>query len=384
MPALTEVDPRSVDMDVGGVAEAVALFERQHAEGLHPGAQLCVFRHGQCVLDRCIGTARRESGIPVNPDTLFLVFSASKPFGAACIHKLAEQGLLRLDDPVVKHWPEFGRNGKGKATISHVLTHRVGIPLGPRWFTPDLWADYDAGARAMEERVPRWPPGTDVGYHPLNYGWMVREIVRRVTGKKIGAYLREEILGPLKIDDAYLGLPPELDGRVAHHYAMTAGPVADTARAGEDKESLPGIEMWNDPVVYHCEAPAANLIATARAIARFYVMLVDGGEVEGVRVLQPETIRRATAEAVFANPDRTLQVPTRWASGFHLGGGRSNPFGSRSLVTTFGHSGQGSTIAWGDPVRGLAYAYLTNGVADRLTNTRRQAVLADAVLAVCR
>ena len=386
MPAIPEVDPRSVDMDADAVARVVALFEAQHAAGLHPGAQLCVFRYGRCVLDRHIGVARRDGPVPVSADTLFLVFSTSKPFGAMCIHKLAEEGRLRLEDRVAEHWPEFARNGKEEATIDHVLTHRVGIPLGPRWFTPDLWADYDAGARAMEERVPRWPPGTAVGYHPLNYGWMVREIVRRVSGRKIGAYLRDEILDPLGIHDAYLGLPPEHDHRVAHHYAMSQPEIAfkpDAAGDAAGDAALPGIEIFNQPLVYRCEAPAANLIATARAIARFYVMLVNGGEMGGVRVLRAETIRRATSEAVFADPDRTLGIPTHWAYGFHLGGGRNNPFGARSSLATFGHSGQGSSIAWGDPARGVAYAYSTNGVADRITNTKRQAELADAVLAAC-
>lgn len=379
MVALPEVDPRSVEMDPDALARVVAIFEAQHAEGLHPGAQLCVFRHGRCVLDRHIGVARRETGEPVTAETLFLVFSASKPFGAMCIHKLAEAGELSLDDPVARYWPEFAANGKQAATIAHVLTHRVGIPLGPRWFTPDLWGDYAAGARAMEERVPRWPVGEEVGYHPLNWGWMVRELVRRVSGRKIGQYLREEFLQPLGIREAFLGLPAEYDQRVAHHHALMPEAGADSAEA-----VVPGIELWNRPEVYRCEAPAANLIATARALARFYVMLLNGGELEGVRVLQPETIRRATSEAVFANPDKTLGVPVRWAYGFHLGGGAGNPFGSLSSPSTFGHSGHGSTVAWGDPQRGAAYAYLTNGVRDRASNTHRQVALADAVLSACR
>lgn len=386
MPAQSEVDPRVVDMDPDGVTRVAAIFEAQQADGLHPGAQLCVYRSGQCVLDRQVGVARPEAGIPVDADTLFLVFSVSKPFGAVCIHKLAEEGRLRLADPVAEHWPEFARNGKEAATVDHVLTHRVGIPFGPKWYTPALWTDYAAGARAMEENVPRWIPGTDVGYHPLNYGWMVREIVRRVAGQPIGEYLQEQVLAPLGIGDAHLGLPPGMDHRVAHHVAVAPAGVGEGAGVtdGGSRGALPEIDVWNRPLVYRCDAPAANLIATAGAIARFYAMLVNGGELDGVRVLHPDTIAGATAEAVFANPDRTLQVPTRWARGFHLGGGPGSPFGSRSSVRTFGHAGHGSTIAWGDPVRGVAYAYLTNGVRDRITNTRRQAAMADAVLAACR
>lgn len=178
MPAVPEADPRSVDMDPDAVARAAALFEEQHAQGLHPGAQLAVFRHGLPVLDRYVGLARRDPDAPVTADTLFLIFSASKPFASACVFKLIEQGKLSLQDRVGDHWPGFARNGKAAVTIEHVLSHQVGIPYGPAWLGWREMTDADATARAMEELSPQWPPGEGVGYHPLNFGWMVREIVR--------------------------------------------------------------------------------------------------------------------------------------------------------------------------------------------------------------
>lgn len=155
MPALREVDPGSVDMEPAGVAEAIRLFEAQQAQGLHPGAQLAVFRHGRPVLDRHVGLARQEPDVPVSEDTLFLIFSASKPFASAYVFKLIEQGKLALSDRVADHWPEFGRNGKESVTIEHVLTHRAGIPLSPGWLTWGKMVDADTTARALEELAPQ-------------------------------------------------------------------------------------------------------------------------------------------------------------------------------------------------------------------------------------
>jgi CubicO group peptidase (beta-lactamase class C family) len=387
MPALAEADPASLDMDPEAVARAAQLFEEQHTQGLHPGAQLAVFRHGRPVLDRHIGLARREPQTPVGPDTLFLIFSASKPFASACIFKLIEEGRLSLDDRVAKHWPEFGRNGKKDVTIEHVLTHQVGIPYGPAWLGWREMTDADATARAMAELTPQWTSGEAVGYHPLNYGWMVREIVRRVSGRSIGRFLREEILEPLRIRDVYLGLPPELEGRVATHYLMP-GYAAPT------RETLPpeiarkigdfSIDDFNRPEMHAAELPAAGIIATARDVARFYVMLLRGGELDGVRVLEPESVAKATSLAVHANPDRSLGLSVRWGYGFHLGDTTPTPFGLSSHPHAFGHSGAGCTIAWADPDIDVAFAYLTNGERDFLSNARRFLDVAEAIRAACR
>jgi CubicO group peptidase (beta-lactamase class C family) len=374
-------------MEPDAVARAAELFDQHQAQGLHPGAQLAVFRHGRPVLDRHVGLARRDPDTPVTEDTLFLIFSASKPFASACIFKLIEEGRLALEDRVADHWPEFGRNGKEAVTIEHVLTHRAGIPYGPAWLGWREMADASATARAMEELTPQWTPGEDVGYHPLNYGWMVREIVRRVAGKPIGRFLREEILDPLAIRDAYLGLPSELEERVAVHYLMPG-------YAPPQRETLPpemaqrlgdfSIEDFNRPEIHGAEMPAANVIATARDVARFYVMLLRGGQLDGVRVLKPDTITKATSLAVLADPDRTLGLKIRWAYGFHLGDTSPTPFGYSSHPRAFGHSGAGCCIAWADPDLDLAFAYLTNGERDFLSNARRFADMAEAIRTACR
>lgn len=370
MPALSETDPREVDMKPEVVAGVAELVERQQREGLHPGAQLVVFRHGRCVLDRSLGLARVSEGMAVSPDTLFVLFSATKPLAAACIFRQVDQGKLRLSDPVAAHWPEFARNGKETITVAQVLSHQAGLPLSPRWLTWEHFGNRQLVARAMEERTPSWPPGTAAGYHPLTCGRILGELVWRVAGCSLGTLLRREILAPLGIDGAYLGLPAKLEATVAHHYTLEEGPLA--------------VADFNRPEVHRVEVPAAGLIATARALARFYLMMLGEGALDGVRVLSAESVRQATSLAVEANPDRTLRVPVRWAFGFHLGGASLSIFGRHSNRRTFGHGGHGSISAWADPDLGLVCVYVTNGIRGPMANTRRHAAVADGLRAACR
>jgi CubicO group peptidase (beta-lactamase class C family) len=271
-------------------------------------------------------------------------------------------------------------------TIEHVLTHRAGIPVGPGGLRWDRPADAETTARAMEELTPRWLLGEGVGYHPVNYGWMIREIVRRVAGKPIGRFLRDEILEPLGIRDVYLGLPPELEERVAHHYLMPGYTPQEGGLAGDvvEEAGIRTVAALNRPETHQAEVPAAGIIATAREVARFYVMLLAGGELEGVRVLRRESVEKATSLAVEANPDLTLGVPVRWAYGFHLGATTPTPFGRAAHLRAFGHSGASCTVAWADPETDLALAYLTNGERDFPSNLQRFMDMADAVRRACR
>jgi CubicO group peptidase (beta-lactamase class C family) len=360
---------RATGTSVAGLEKVAGVFEAQIAAGSHPGAQLTVRRHGTTIL-QAAGGARRpgQPGPVVTCDTLFLIFSATKPLTGVAIHMLAERGALDLDEPVARYWPEFAQNGKSGVTIVHVLSHQGGFPIGPKWLTWERWCDRDAIARAMEERALRWPPGEDVGYHPLNYGWVLGELVRRVDGRSLGRFIAEEIAAPLGLDDTFLGLPRELDDRVAHLVDLS----------GESDF----VAEFNRPEVHAAEAGAATGITTTRDLTRFYTMLLRGGEIDGVRILRPETIDRATRAVVDGKRDRTLQVPARWALGFHLGGPQS-AFGRRSSPRTFGHSGHGSTTAWADPDRGLAVAYFTNGVQASVVNYLRMAKMCDTILAAC-
>jgi CubicO group peptidase (beta-lactamase class C family) len=360
---------RATGTDPAALEGVLRIFDGMHAEGTHPGAQLTVRRRGRILIQAAGGTMRPgEPGPAVTQRTLFLLFSATKPLTALAVHMLAERGALDLDAPVARYWPRFGRHGKERATVAHVLSHQGGLPLGPKWLTWDRWCDLDTVARAMEERPARWVPGEDVGYHPLNYGWVLGELVRRVDGRTLGRFVADEITGPLGLRDTYLGLPPAREAEVAHHADLS----------GESEF----VTDFNRPEVHGVECGAATGISTTDDLTRFYTLWLQGGELDGVRLLRPETVARATTVVVDMRRDRTLQVPVRWALGFHLGGPTS-AFGRRSSPHTFGHSGHGSTIAWADPELGVALAFFTNGVQASLVNYMRMTRLSDAVLAAC-
>lgn len=339
------------------------------ANGIHPGAQLTVRRRGRILVEAAGGTmVPGAPGPPVTPQTLFLIFSATKPLTALAVHMLAERGALDLEAPIARYWPRFGRHGKKSMTPLHVLSHQGGVPLGPKSLTWDRWCDLDAVARAMEERPARWVPGEDVDYHPLNFGWILGELVRRVDGRSIGRFVADEITAPLGLRDTFVGLPPERDAEVAHHVDLS----------GE----FEFVADFNRPEVHAVECGAATGISTSRDLSRFYTMLLRGGEIDGVRLVRPETVARATGVVIDMRRDRTLQVPVRWALGFHLGG-PSSAFGRRSSPRTFGHSGHGSTIGWADPELELAVAFFTNGVQSSIVNYMRMTRISDAILAAC-
>jgi CubicO group peptidase (beta-lactamase class C family) len=349
-----------------GLRAIERVFHEQLAAGLHAAAQLVVMHRGEIVVDLAGGWTR--PGVPATSDSLFLIFSATKPWTAMAVHLLAERGRLQLADAVARYWPGFAQSGKERVTIAHVLSHRGGFPLGPGWLTWEKWGDWPEVVRAMETVRLRWPPGTTVAYHPLNFGWVLGELVRRVDGRRLGQFLHDEFWGPLRLQHTFLGLPETLAGQVAHI----------TDHTGKS----PFVADFNRAEVQRAEVPAGGGITTARELARFYALLAGGDTLDGTRVFAPDTICAATRPSSEGEIDVTLQLPMRWAFGFHLGGGGST-FGTASSPAAFGHAGHGSTLAWADPGHNLAFAMLTNGVQERAANYRRFVTVSDAVLAAC-
>ena len=354
------------------VARVVEIFERQLSSGLQPGAQLVVLWRGQVVVDLAAGLAQVRRRRPVSAETPFLTYSASKPFVAMCLHRLLEAGQVELDAPIATYWPEFGCRGKETATVRHALLHQAGIPLRGLIGEALLCSNWDKVTRYVAGLRAEFPPGTQTRYHFLSTGYIMAEVVRRVAGLPIEAYLRRHFLEPLGLRHSWLGLPSQQQSRAA---AVYAGAL----------DQLEVALFFSLPQVRRAVIPAASLNSTARDLAVFYQMLLNGGQYAGVRYLQPETIARATALG-YDGYDGTFRGEARWALGFQLSGpvpvdhAETRPMGKGSTHRTFGHMGQGATaMAWADPDAELVFAFTCNRLISSRPGFARLKALADAV-----
>lgn len=345
---------------------------RLYETGLHPAIALCLRRRGQVLIDRAIGHARGNAPddppdapkLLASPRTLFNIFSASKAITAMVIHLLDGRGLLHLDDPVAEYIPEFGKHGKEWITLRHVLTHRAGIPTvaGAR-VDLDLLADWDRIVALLCEARPMWPPGRRLAYHALTGGYILGEVVRRITGRDIRTVLRQEILEPLGFRHCSYGVHPEDIPLVAEN-AFTGPtprfPFSWLLERALGVEFRRGVELSNDPRFLTAIVPAGNVIGTANEVCRFFQLLLNEGELEGVRVFDRRTVRRARVEQSWLEIDLMMGVPVRYGMGFVLGGERLSLYGP-GTPHAFGHLGFTNIIAWADPERQLAACLMNSG-----------------------
>ncbi|MFF5189441.1 serine hydrolase domain-containing protein [Streptomyces sp. NPDC000345] len=371
------------------VREAFAANFERHGD---IGAAVCVYHRGRPVVDLWGGTADPETGRPWTRDSLQLVYSATKGATATAAHLLAQRGVLDLDAPVAEYWPEFAANGKARIPVRQLLSHQAGlVALDEPVPLADALAWHPMTAALAAQR-PLWEPGTAHGYHGRTYGWLVGEVIRRVSGRTPGRFFADEIAAPLELD-LFIGLPATAHDRVTRMVYQQPGadlstvpPEAvpeeyrDLVAAMLDPDSLtnrafavtdpPEID-FNSPEVQAAELPASNGICTARALARMYAALV--GEVDGVRLLTPETVAAAAKEQ-SAGPDRVIMTPTRFASGYML------PTDTLPLTgpNAFGHPGRGGSLAFADPDHDLAFGYVMNHIIED-PNDARAGALVEAV-----
>ena len=360
------IAPEHARMDPIGLSRVKELFNQQIESGSHPGAALAVYRHGLPVLDLHGGLADRESGKLVSEDTMFVLFSCTKAVTAACLHILWERGKFAWNDTVASHWPGFAQKGKEDVTIKHVMTHESGFPDTPSHMTWDRWHDWEAAVEAMEQIPLDYKPGRVIAYHPRNFGWVVGELVRKIDGRHIDRFIREEITGPQKIEEFHLGIDPSMERRVAILQAM------------EDCDRTSQVTIYNRPEVHTAVLPAGGGIATARGLARFYAMMAGGGTLDGVTTMQPETVAAVTSQQ-SEGLDHSLDRQVKRSMGLSLGDPRSAAPGNED-IRTFGHAGSGTSVGWANPDSGLALAYITNGFRAEATNTPRLAAISQAVL----
>jgi len=382
-----EAAPESVGMDPVVLDALVAEFEKTVEKGeLFHGAQLAVYRRGVRVLEAGGGLARVRTRVPVGPESLFVIFSSTKGLAGLAMLMLYERGKFHYDEPVVKYWPEFASAvpEKRQVTIRHVMSHRAGFPLGPRWLDVDHWGDREAIRRAMIEIPLRFTPGEKNAYHAMNYGHMINELCSRIDGRDCGQFLHEEVFAPLELRNVYVGLPDDaaLEARVAwcyHEIVLNAaratgvvGPDADTSAAKTleapeltEKRPIPAryadtpelAHDFNRPETHRAVLPAAGGIAAARDLAAVYAVLAQGGSGRGVSLVSADGLAQVTAPTNRPGDlDGTIGFPMRWGLGFHMG-----THGRGSTLRTFGHGGAGGQIGFADPDRELAFAFLTNG-----------------------
>ncbi|GAP46756.1 serine hydrolase domain-containing protein [Streptomyces azureus] len=381
-------------MDVHGtVAEGFEpvrdAFARNFATLGERGAAVAVYRDGQRVVDLWAGSKDVDGTDPWERGTAQVVRSATKGVAAAVLLLLHQRGLLDLDAPVGHYWPEFKARGKERVLVRHVLNHRAGLPVLDHPLTPEQALDPLRGPEAVAAQAPAWEPGTDHGYHALTYGWLLDELVRRVTGQGTGAWLASQITGPLGLD-LWLGLPDAAAGRVGRvgrvegpepAGGLRARPKRSVTEAYEDPASLTRRAFaaitpfpdQNDPAYRAAALPATNAIATADGLARLYATLI--GDTAGAsRLFTPETVELARAEE-SAGPDRVLVVGTRFGLGYMLHGSAS-PF---LTPGSFGHPGRGGALGFADPDTGIAFGYVTNGFRKTVTADPRAQGLVRAV-----
>jgi len=362
--------------------DALSEVERRFSEQLStlrlfPGAALAVYHRGQLVLDLAGGYADTQRGDQVCPNTLFPLFSGTKPFAAVALWQQIERGRIDLDEAVATYWPAFGQRGKDRVLVRHILSHRGGFPTTPPTLPRDRWGDWEAATQAVATLEPEHPPGTCSAYHFLTQHWVIAELVRRLDGRSYADYLWTEITGPLGLSDTFVGLPSELEHRVVKLHA-TDGTDAWGRNVLHDTHETP---------LHRMAVPGASGVSTARDMARFYAAIVAGGALDGARILQADTVDRMLAVEVDGEMDRTFNAPIRRGLGFELGGladPRRHWPGATSTAHTFWHGGFGSSVCWGDPELDAAMAYLSNGVRRDAAGAIARRDLSDAVRAVAR
>jgi CubicO group peptidase (beta-lactamase class C family) len=313
------------------------MFEANLAAGDDHGAALAVTVDGVTVVDIWGGYRDEGRNQPWAADTLVLIMSVTKGLTGLCGNMCIERGLLDPEAPVARYWPEFAAAGKDAVPVRYLFDHRAGLPDLPG-FDRNAVGDWDAVCAALAAQPPAWEPGTAHAYHSLTYGWLVGELIRRVTGKRPSQFLRDEVCRPLGVE-AWIGAPPEIDDRIAD-VMPDLGPLRMDRRA---------------------EVPASNGFSNARSLARIFGALACGGELDRVHLLDPATIDAATSDAVtgswYGGEPAPVLAKIRFARGFELSSDMTymgpNP-------RAFGHSGAGGSMAWADPERRVSFAYTPN------------------------
>jgi CubicO group peptidase (beta-lactamase class C family) len=366
-------------------------FRANLADGTDLGAACCVYVDGRAVVDLWGGLADGETQRPWERDTVALVASTTKGATALCAHLLVERGALDLAAPVTRYWPEFGAAGKDEIPVRYLLSHQVGLPYVDTPVTFQEACAWEPLIHALEVQPPLWTPGTEHLYHAQTFGFLVGEVVRRITGRSLGTFFAEDIAGPLGLS-AWIGLPEAIEPRVAR-LAVQPFPYDSIEDLAADFATLMGLDpivaerlvqtLWgpgsalmqagavggvtaenmHSRAFRAAEFPGENMVSDAHAVARMYAATVS--EVDGVRLLQPDTVAAMTElqtghSRMYGVPPE-LQPSTKKLFNMSLGFWRSTPPINPLLgPASFGHPGSGGSLGAADPVARVGFGYVPN------------------------
>jgi CubicO group peptidase (beta-lactamase class C family) len=390
---LDAVTDRGDEVPCAGVERIWQAARHWYSAGMHPAIQVCVRHRGDVVLNRAIGHGWGNGPddppdaeqVPVTIDTPFCVYSTAKGITSTVVHMLVERGDFSLDDRVCDYLPTYTSHGKDRTTIRHVMTHSAGVPFatGPK---PDVkrMDDSEYAREMLGNLKPVYRPGLVHIYHAVTWGPLMREIVNAATGRNIRDILAEEILDPLGFRWTNYGVPEADVPLVAPSHATgkpLPPPIARAFKLAIGGSTHQLIPFTNTPRYLTGVLPSSNTVSNAVELSRFAEIWRRGGELDGVRVMSPETLRRATVERRRLRPDvATGLVPLRWGTGFMLGSKRFGPFGLNAPAA-FGHTGLVNIAMWADPSRELAAAVVSSGKPGGHREAKRYPALLDAIAA---
>lgn len=381
-----------------GFEPVKATFEENFKRRGELGAAVCIWHQGEVVVDLWGGVVDRKTKAPWAADTMTLVFSCTKGLAATALLMLADRGQLDYDAPVAEYWPEFAQNGKADITVRTLLNHRAGVVgLDDPLTIADFVERPERVAEVCAKQAPHWEPGTTQGYHGVSYGPYAGELFRRVAGESIGTFFNREISGALGAD-LYLGLPPELEPRVATNYparlreklfgvlpklightglegrvyrqVVKKGSPAQRAFSNPAELGARGLGNYNRSDVRQAELPWCNAIGSARGLARVYQALVAGGTLDGVKLASPESIAPVHERQSWEEMDQVLRKPLGFSQGFVKE--ETRLFSPNTEM--FGHPGAGGSLGMADPKAGVAMAYVMNQMGHHIRSPRALAL----------
>ena len=357
-------------MKISGISKVNEVFYSLLLEQkLHPAAQLVIYHHGECVVDLW---GNQPDVNDINADTPFLCFSVSKVFTACAIFKLIDEGKIELDAPIGRYWPEFAQKGKESATIRHTLLHQAGVPAPHLKRQVFQWPFWGMVTRSLAREKALYTPGTETAYHLVNFGFILGEVVRRVTGQTVDEYLLNHFFRSMELNHTSMrmrgkelqGSPPEV--------AIT-GDMKSTA------------SLFNLPIIRQALMPAVNLRSSARELGAFFTMLLNDGSYKGNQYLSPDIIKLAT-HSHYNGYDTYMKFKMNWGLGFIIGGGKYLPANPREWIMGWGSSektfagyGMGTCMVWADCNSDTVTAFTCNGMLGLPGVDQRWAAISNAV-----